>query len=102
MMGKVNIDKVKNFDPVRAERQSGVKSTETPPIRPERAASSGEKDRVNFSGKAAEVGKLVNQVKDLPEVRAEKVAEAKAEIQAGKFHPKAVDIAEGIVNDEMS
>lgn len=102
MTGKINIDKPNSFDPIRPERQPDVKGTQTPPIRPEPTKTASEKDRLNFSDKAAEVGKLVDTVKELPEVRADKVADVKAKIESGAFRPSGGEIADAILKDEQA
>lgn len=102
MMGKINLDKVNSFEPIKPERQSDVKSVQSPPIRPEKTDISNEKDRVNLSGKAAEVGKLVGKVKDLPEVRSDRVEALKAQVEAGEFDPTSEQIANAIIKDEQA
>lgn len=99
-MGKINLDKVSSFEPIRPERQSAAKSVHNAPVRPEKTDVSKSKDRINVSDRAAEVGKLVSKIKELPEVRSEKVEAARGKIEAGEFAPTATEIAEAILRDE--
>lgn len=98
MMGKINLDK-KGFDPVRPERQTEVKGSQSTPVRSSHTRSAGN-DRVDLSGRAAEVGKLVAQVKELPDVRHEKIANVRAQVAAGHFDPNASEIADAIIKYE--
>jgi flagellar biosynthesis anti-sigma factor FlgM len=100
MMGKINLDKLKSFDPIRPERQADVKGGQTPPILPPSTKAAGE-DRVDLSGRAAEVGKLVAHVKELPDVRQEKVANVRAQVASGHFDPTGTEIADAIIKDEF-
>lgn len=100
MMGKINLDKLKSFDPIRPERQADVKGSQNTPIRPSQTEPAG-KDRVDVSGRAAEVGKLVDQVKQLPDVREEKIASVRAQVASGHFDPTGSEIADAIIKDEL-
>ncbi len=101
-MGKMNINKINGSTPIRAERQNDVKTTAGDAGQSiENKAAAGE-DKVEFSSRASEVKKLVDQVKLLPDVRAEKVAGLREQVAAGKFKPASDDIAAAILNDERS
>jgi anti-sigma28 factor (negative regulator of flagellin synthesis) len=101
MMGKINIDKTKSFEPIRPERQSEVKTGHNTPIRPPHAAeASGKKDRVDVSGKASEVGKFVGLLNELPQIRAEKVKNIRAQIASEAFDPTNGEIADAIIKEE--
>lgn len=100
MMGKINLDKLNSFEPIRPERQAEVKSAEHLPVRPEKSSEPVGKDRVNVSDKAAEVGKLVGKIQDLPEVRTDKVEEVRARVESGEFDPTPAQIADAILQDE--
>jgi|ERR1044072_1702519 negative regulator of flagellin synthesis FlgM len=58
------------------------------------------KDKVELSGKGAEFGKLVDQLKQLPDIRQDRVSELKQKIASGNYTPSADDIADAILNDE--
>ncbi len=101
MMGKINLDKIKNFDPIRPENKTEVKSGQNVPVRPESSGAT-KQDRVNFSTKAAEAGKLVDEIKALPDVRTEEIAQIRSAVEAGKFDPSGDEIATAILKDEGS
>ncbi|MCW5960185.1 MAG: flagellar biosynthesis anti-sigma factor FlgM [Pyrinomonadaceae bacterium] len=99
-MSKININKTADIDSIRGVRQNELSqlaksaSTKTP----EKAAKS--EDKLELSDRAAEVGKLVDQVKQLPDVRQEKVAELRVQIAAGEYQPTDEEIANAIIKDE--
>lgn len=99
-MGKINLDKVNGFEPIKPERQAEVKAVQNSPVKPERSGLQTNKDSVSFSGKAAEVGKLVNELKQLPDVRAERVEEVRTKLELGDFAPSAREIVDAIVEEE--
>lgn len=99
-MGKINLDKVNSFEPIKPERQAEVKATQGTPVKPEKIDQPKEKDRVNVSSKAAEVGRLVGEIKELPDVRSEKVEEVRGKVERGEFAPSAKTIADAILNEE--
>jgi flagellar biosynthesis anti-sigma factor FlgM len=102
-MAKINLDKLQSYEPIRPEKQSDVKGGKSTPVRPPQPVEGGtEKDRVDLSGTAAEVGRLVTQIKDLPDVRADKVAETRAEIASGSFNPSSDQIANAIFKHEQN
>lgn len=101
-MAKINLDKLSNFEPVRPERQAEVKpgrNATTGPVRSSESAK--ETDRVDVSSRASEFGTLVRQVKELPDTRIDKVAEAQEQVNAGTFTPSADHIADAILKDEQ-
>lgn len=63
------------------------------------ATSSG--DAVSISGKGKEVSEMTRTLKDMPDVRADKVADLKARISNGTYNVSGQDIAEKIVNTAL-
>jgi|GEM_PF-3531909 len=55
-------------------------------------------DNIDLSFDPAQVDKLKQAAKELPDVRADKVAEIKAKIQSGNYHVSAEDIADKMIN----
>ena len=99
-MGKINIDKTGSFDPIRTDRQIELRkpardTKQLPPIK-----NAAEKDTLSFSSQAAEVGKLVDQLKELPEIRADRVKGLSEQIAAGDYEPSSDSIADAILKDE--
>ncbi len=54
-------------------------------------------DKVTFSPEAKEFQKLLEELKDIPEVREDKVAEYKKLIEAGKYNVNTEDIVDSII-----
>jgi flagellar biosynthesis anti-sigma factor FlgM len=102
MMGKVNIDKTNGHAPVRTERHADVKPTKDAPVRPASVVTKDNGDQIRVSGKAAEFSKLVSKLKELPDVRMDRVADVRARVQSGSFQPSSGEIADAILNDERS
>lgn len=99
-MSKIHTNKINDFDPVRAIRNSDVKSagkSETGAVESKSAAG---EDKLQFSGRAAEAGKLLEQLKELPDVREEKVSALRDQISSGEYQPSNEDIADAIIKDE--
>ncbi len=99
-MGKINIDKTGGYNQIRAERQSEVKKTGRETAQPVENKLAADADKLNLSSRASEVGKLVGQLKDLPDVRQEKVSSLREQIQAGSYQPSGEEIADAILKDE--
>ncbi len=70
---------------VRLPKEEGVRK-ETP------------KDEVVFSSEAKEFQKMLEELKKIPDVREDKVAEYKKLIESGKYSVKSEDIVESIIN----
>ena len=58
-------------------------------------------DKLEFSPKASEFGKLIDQVKQFPDVRQAKVEDLKVRIAAGEYNPTGEEIAAAIMTDEI-
>lgn len=99
-MSKINSNKTNGFDQVRAARQSSdVKQTgksETQSLGNKNAGA----DKLEFSGRLAETGKFLEQLKDLPDVREEKIETLREQIASGEYNPSSESIADAILKDE--
>lgn len=100
-MGKINIDKTNGFSPIRADRKNDVKKSEVNSAPLEITKAAGE-DKLEFSDRASEVGKLVEQIKELPDIREAKVNRLREQIAAGEYNPSNDEIAAAIWKDERS
>ena len=101
-MAKINIDNVKGFDPIRTERKADVKGAHNTPVKysgPEKLRAG---DMIRVSDKAAEIGKMVSQMNELPDVRSERVEALQARVAAGTFAPSGTEIADAILKSERS
>jgi len=100
MMRKIDIDNVNNADLMRVGRQGDVKKSadaKDPAVESKNAVS---EDKLNISERASEVGKLVDQIKELPDVREEKVKSLRDQVEAGTYKPSSESIADAILKDE--
>lgn len=99
-MNKLNINKANDIEAIRSTRQNDlyqINKTDTKQVENKPVVS---QDKLELSERASEVGKLVDQVKNFPDVRADKVNELKAQISAGKYEPTGDQIADAILKDE--
>ncbi len=60
-----------------------------------------DEDKLELSTKASEVGKLVDQVKQFPDIREAKVSDLQVQIAAGEYNPSSEEIAAAILKDEI-
>lgn len=102
MMGKINIDRLGGPEPVRAELQRDVKSTGAEAGLNVEKRSPVSEDKLDISSKASEVGRLVDQIKTLPDVRQERVNALKELVASGNYNPAAETIADAILRDDRS
>ncbi len=97
----MKINQTNEFEQIRQPRQSGdVKTTDKDKIAANEPKISRGEDKIEVSSRASEVGKLVDQLKDLPDVRQKRVEALRGKIAAGEFNPSGEDIADAILNDE--
>jgi negative regulator of flagellin synthesis FlgM len=105
-MVKVNRDNLHNNDAAsahsvkRAQNERAEKTGGAQGVPAKELKVSLGKDKVELSGKSAEFSKLVDQLKQLPDVRQDRVNELKQKIASGNYDPSAEDIAGAILNDE--
>ncbi len=98
-MSKINIDKTSDIESIRATRQgelyqvnkSATQKTEKSPVA---------EDKLQLSDRASEVGKLVSEVKQFPDIRQDVVSELRVQIAAGEYQPTNEEIANAILKDE--
>ncbi len=102
MMGKITLNNVNDVSSVQSSRQSDLKKTD---VKTSVSDSSGtgkvfENDRLQLSDQASKVGKLVDQIKELPDVRVDKVNDLREQISSGDYNPSSEDIADAILKQE--
>jgi len=59
-------------------------------------------DTVQVSSRFAEVQQLTSKLDQVPDIRSNRVAALKAQIQAGTYKPSAADVAEAILSDPLN
>ena len=99
-MSKININKANEINAIRPSDRNLQRSEETTAARNSEIKTSSSKDQVSFSSSAAEIGKLVDQIKSLPDERKGLVHHFKSEISADQYKPSSGDIADAIISDE--
>lgn len=100
-MSKINIDKTSDFEAVRAARQSNIQSAGKNKIEPGGAKTETGADKLELSERATEVGKMIDRVKQMPDVREAKVSTLREQIAAGEFNPSGELIADAVLKDEQ-
>lgn len=99
-MSKIQSSKIIDFEQIRATRQIDARQTgKAETLRAEDKQSIGG-DKLQFSNRAAEVGKFLDQLKELPDVRTEKVNALREQISAGEYKPSGTKIADAILREE--
>lgn len=100
-MGKINANKFDQIEAARANRPAEAVPGKKLPG--EKASTPAEKgDRVEFSGRAAEVGRAMDAIREMPDIRETLVRELREKIQAGTYDPSGEEIADAIVKDETT
>lgn len=100
-MSNININKLKNFDAIGAAREtkvgkSGKTSSQTVGSK---TINSGD-DTLSFSSRVSEFGKLVDTLRELPDVRQDRVDTLREKISSGEYNPSGEEIAEAIFRSE--
>lgn len=101
-MSSIKINNINNSDSIHSIGRSDVKQPGKSDSQAVENKGVVENDKVNLSSVALETGKMVDQLKVLPDVRQEKVDELRQSISAGTFNPSSTAIAEGILKDETN
>src|SRR5688500_18808228 len=99
-MSKITTTKTTDFEPLRTARQTEVSQTGTAKSGSVKNKSSAGEDKLQVSDRAAEAGKLRDQLKEMPDIRQAKVSELREQIEAGEYSPSGDEIAAAILKDE--
>lgn len=101
-MSNININKLKGFNTIGAARETKVSNTgKTDSKTVENKSVGNGEDKVNFSNRVSEFGKLVDTLRELPDVRQERVDTLREKISNGAYNPTGEEIANAIFNDEI-
>src|SRR5688500_10727349 len=100
-MSKIDINKINDMDAIRLNRQNDLNQVGKNISAAVENKVRISEDKLEFSPKAAEFGKLVDQIKQFPDVRSEKVEDLKVRIAAGEYNPSGEEIAAAIMTDEI-
>ncbi|MEZ5425373.1 MAG: flagellar biosynthesis anti-sigma factor FlgM [Pyrinomonadaceae bacterium] len=99
-MSKIIINKTNDIEAIRATQRNDVHQAGKISNQSVDQKNSVGEDKLEISGRVAEVGKLVDQIKELPDVRKEKVIEFREKITGDFYHPRNEEVAEAILKDE--
>lgn len=99
-MSEIKINKPTNLDPIRRVQTDEVQKAERGNAESIEKKIVSSQDKLDVSSRAAEVGELVEEVKNLPDVREAKVQEVREQIESGDFNPSNEKIAEAILEEE--
>ena len=99
-MSKIIINKTNDIGAIRPTDRNAIKGEETAAAKTSEARTQTANDKVSFSNKSAEVGKLVDQIKNLPDERKGLVHQFKTEIAENQYKPSSADIADAIISEE--
>lgn len=99
-MGKINLDKINNPGLIRTGPQGGVKKSnhETPIVENKQNVT---EDKLDLSNRGSEVNNFIDKLKELPDVRQDKVNSLRDQIASGSYNPSSEKIADAILKDEQ-
>lgn len=100
MMSKINSNKMNDLDAIQASRQTIVRSADKGKTAATDAKITVGEDKIEFSERAGEVGKLIDQVKNMPDVREARISALREQIKAGEYNPSNEEIADALLKDE--
>ena len=100
-MSKINANGINNYDSIGAAREADAsRAGRNSSAAIENKSAVRSEDKIQLSGEAAKIGKLVETIKDLPDVRQEKVDALREKIEAGEYNPSSVDIADAMLKSQ--
>ncbi len=99
-MDKINVNKPTDLDAVRRKPQSEIQKAESGNAESASKKVANSEDKLEFSNRAAEVGKFVEQVKELPDIRENRIQEVSQKLSNGEFKPSNEDVADAILKEE--
>lgn len=99
-MVKINSKNTHGSDAVQAAKNNRAEKADKKSISSGGKKASASEDKIEFSSRSAEVGKLVEQLKQFPDVRQDRVDSLKQKIESGEYNPASDEIANAILKDE--
>lgn len=96
-MSKINFKSTSETTQVRAaENRRAIPEKQTQTVKNKTAGE----DKAKFSDRAAQVGKLVDNIKEVPDIRLDRVNALRDKIAAGEYKVESSNIADAILKDE--
>lgn len=99
-MSSININKLSNLESVNNVRNSDVKRSGKEEIVSGENKISVNEDKIEISGKISDVGKYVDKIKELPDIRQDQVNSLKEKVLSGEYQPSSQQIADAILKSE--
>lgn len=96
-MGKMNISRMSGTEAARTDFQRDVRTPVVDADVSVGARPPVSEDKLEISDRAAEVGKLVGDIKVMGDVRAERVEALSGEVAAGTYNPEGEQIADAMI-----
>lgn len=97
MMSRIKLNANHDFEPIRANQKNDGKTARAiDNLIGGKAVDS----QIKVSNRAANLGKLVGELAQMPDIRQEKVAALREQIANGSFNQPAKKIADAILEDE--
>lgn len=98
-MNNININKTNEIEQVQSRKQTEVNLSEVKKNESEATKNVVRDAKFQISDRAAEVGKFVDRIRELPEVRQEKVDALRDQIASGEFKTSSEDIADAVLEN---
>lgn len=98
-MNNININKTSDVEQVQRRNQTDVNLADIKKNEADATRNVVREDKFQISDRAAEVGKYVDRIKELPELRQEKVDVLRQQIETGEYRPSSRDIGEAVLRE---
>ncbi|MBI1764119.1 MAG: flagellar biosynthesis anti-sigma factor FlgM [Acidobacteria bacterium] len=98
-MNRINLNGGGEVEARRTGRLETERLPENSTATPASTGAPTAADSISVSGRAAELGELTNKTLQLPDVRAGRVEQLRAQVQGGNYQPAAGDIADALLKD---
>lgn len=97
---KINSPELRGSGGVQKRKASDTKKAPEGASTGSQAAPAGKGgDKVSISNSPGQMQNIRSNLKGVPDIRAEKVAAVKADIEAGRYHPSAHEIADAMIRE---
>jgi negative regulator of flagellin synthesis FlgM len=98
-MNNININKTNEIEPIQTRKQSDVSLADIKKSESDAPRNVVREDKFQISDRASEVGKFVDRIKDLPDIRQEKVDVLRQQIESGEYDSSSEDIADAVLKE---
>jgi negative regulator of flagellin synthesis FlgM len=99
-MVKIKLNNTHGNDAVQAAKNSRAEKSDSKPVESKTDKVSLGGDKIELSHKGAKVSEMVDQIKQMPDVREDRVEALRQKITSGEYDPSSEAIANAILKDE--